>query len=170
MSAGAASEDTLDLAKLTAERPAAPVASEAPTVVVPASPPGRPLGQLVSRARGFLGRAPGARRILGKQAGDKPRRPWRKMSFRAEGSFAPVTTVVAEPAIPAPPPRHKKSWREQRWERRRRRRVFEEVLGWILVPLILITGYWGVKSGLNALGTTPTALIQGIKTAISSRS
>jgi hypothetical protein len=65
--------------------------------------------------------------------------------------------------------RAKKGWREQRWERRRRRRFVEEILGWILVPLILLGGYWGVKSGLNAVGTTPSALIQGIKTAISNR-
>jgi hypothetical protein len=65
--------------------------------------------------------------------------------------------------------RAKKSWREQRWERRRRRRFVEEVIGWIVVPIIVISGYYGVKSGLNALGTTPTALIQNVKTAISSR-
>lgn len=65
-----------------------------------------------------------------------------------------------------PPPRVRKSWREQRWERRRRRRFVEEVLGWILVPIILIALYWGVKAGLAALGTDLTSLIQGIKTAV----
>jgi hypothetical protein len=69
----------------------------------------------------------------------------------------------------APPQqqRVKKTWREKRWERRRRRRFTEEVLGWILVPIILIAVYWAVKAGLNAMGTNLTSLIQGIKTAIS---
>ena len=65
------------------------------------------------------------------------------------------------------PQRHRKTWREKRWERRRRRRFFEEVLGWILVPLIVLAVYWGVKAGLAAMGTDLTSLIQGIKTVIS---
>lgn len=65
------------------------------------------------------------------------------------------------------PQRSKKSWREKRWERRRRRRFTEEVLGWILVPLILVTGFWAVKAGLNALGTDFTSLVQGVRTALS---
>lgn len=65
------------------------------------------------------------------------------------------------------PQRVRKGWREKRWERRRRRRFTEEVLGWVLVPVILISGFWAVKAGLSAIGTTPTALIQGIKTAVS---
>lgn len=57
--------------------------------------------------------------------------------------------------------------REKRWIRRRRRIYTEEVLGWILVPVILISSYWAVKAGLNALGTNFTSLLQGIRTAIS---
>jgi hypothetical protein len=64
----------------------------------------------------------------------------------------------------------RKSWREQRWERRRRRRLFEEVVGWVVVPVVLVAGYWSVKAGLNAFGTTPTALIEGVKAVIASRS
>lgn len=64
-------------------------------------------------------------------------------------------------------PRVRKSGQEMRWERRRRRRFAEEVLGWVLVPVILLSVFWAVKAGLAALGTTPTALIQGIKTAVS---
>jgi hypothetical protein len=41
------------------------------------------------------------------------------------------------------------------------------VLGWVLVPFILVGGYWAVKASLNALGTTPTALVQGVRAAIS---
>jgi hypothetical protein len=58
----------------------------------------------------------------------------------------------------------KLSWREKRWERRRKRRMFEEVLGWILVPVILIALYWAVKAGLSALGTSPSAVIQALRT------
>jgi hypothetical protein len=62
----------------------------------------------------------------------------------------------------------RKTWREQRWERRRRRRWFEEVLGWILVPIIVFGAYWAVTAGLAALGTSPAALIQGVQTILSS--
>jgi hypothetical protein len=71
----------------------------------------------------------------------------------------PLETAPGQPATPA----QKLTWREQRWQRRRRRRVFEEVLGWILVPVILIAGYWAVVGGLNAAGTSPSALIAGIR-------
>jgi hypothetical protein len=64
---------------------------------------------------------------------------------------------------PAAAPRHRKSWREQRWERRRRRYVFEEVLGWILVPVIIIGAYWAIDAGLAAIGTSPGQIIDGIK-------
>lgn len=81
----------------------------------------------------------------------------------------PAETVV-EPEPFRRRQKLKRSWREQRWERRRRRRAAEEVLGWIVVPVILITGYWAIKAGLGALGTTPTALFQGLKAAFSGRS
>ena len=114
----------------------------------PAAPPGKP-----------------ARRL---------RRTWSRMRFRVGGSLGEATTAPAVPAVAVEEAegqqsrrqKQKKSWREQRWERRRKRRVFEEVLGWILVPLILLIAYWAVKSGLSALGTTPSALIQGIRAAI----
>ena len=72
------------------------------------------------------------------------------------------------PATPAPPaPARKLTWREKRWQRRRRRRLFEEILGWILVPVICVALYWSVRAGLNAAGTSPTAVIQAIKTLVS---
>jgi hypothetical protein len=65
---------------------------------------------------------------------------------------------------PAPiAPAQKLTWREKRWQRRRRRKVFEEILGWILVPIILVAGYWAVKAGLNAAGTSPSAIIAGVR-------
>ncbi len=69
------------------------------------------------------------------------------------------------PLEPTPTPQAQKlTWREKRWERRRKRRMFEEVLGWILVPVILIALYWAVKAGLSALGTSPSAVIQALTT------
>jgi hypothetical protein len=83
----------------------------------------------------------------------------------------PTAELHAGPLAPAAKPKKdKKSWREQRWERRRRRRLGEEVLAWILVPLILIGAFWAVKASLAAFGTTPTALIENIRTAVSGRS
>jgi len=58
------------------------------------------------------------------------------------------------------------TWREKRWERRRRRRFAEEVLGWILVPLILVGGYWLITAILGALGTSPGAILEGIEAVI----
>jgi len=64
------------------------------------------------------------------------------------------------PALTAPAA--KKTWREQRWERRRRRMWFEEMMGWILVPIILFSIYWIVDGFLAALGTSPSAIMAGI--------
>ena len=69
------------------------------------------------------------------------------------------TDLDRGPALPAA----RKSWREQRWERRRRRRYHEELLGWILVPLIVFGIYWAVDSTLGAMGTSPAALVQGVQ-------
>ena len=73
-----------------------------------------------------------------------------------ESALQPATSV----------PSTRKSWREQRWERRRRRRLHEEVLGWLLVPAIVFGCYWAVDATLGALGTSPAALVQGIQTII----
>jgi len=72
--------------------------------------------------------------------------------------------AAAHPATDAPAAvkRPKKTWREERWERRRRRMWFEEVLGWILVPLILVGLYYIVVALLGALGTSPSAIMNGI--------
>ncbi|HKG83472.1 MAG TPA: hypothetical protein VKB16_10035 [Beijerinckiaceae bacterium] len=83
----------------------------------------------------------------------------------SETHESPLETAPA-PAPPAPlpaAPPQRLTWREKRWQRRRRRRLFEEVLGWILVPIIVVACYWAVKAGLNAAGTSPSALIAGIR-------
>jgi hypothetical protein len=62
----------------------------------------------------------------------------------------------------------KLSWREKRYHRRRRRVWFEEILGWILVPVIILGCYWLLNIGLNAVGTSPAAIMEGIDAIISS--
>ncbi|MBF9234085.1 hypothetical protein [Microvirga alba] len=69
--------------------------------------------------------------------------------------------LEASPAIVA---KTRPSWREQRRARRRRRVWFEEILGWILVPLIIVGCYWMFELTLNALGTSTGAVINGIST------
>lgn len=63
-----------------------------------------------------------------------------------EGPLTPVST-------PAPP--QKLTRREERRRRRTRRHRGEELLGWILVPIIVYGIYWGINAGFDALGTTP---------------
>jgi hypothetical protein len=70
---------------------------------------------------------------------------------------APLETAPAAATGP-----QKKTWREQRWERRRRRIWFEELLGWILVPLIVFAAYWAIDMVLTGLGTSPAAIVNGI--------
>ncbi|MCJ2035458.1 hypothetical protein [Methylobacterium sp. J-068] len=67
-----------------------------------------------------------------------------------EGPLTPVST-----AQPMPP---KLTRREERQLRRRRRRRGEEILGWIVVPVIVVGIYWGVTAGLDFLGTSPGQL------------
>jgi len=62
----------------------------------------------------------------------------------------------------------KLSWREKRYRRRRRRVWFEEILGWILVPVIVVGCYWLLTILLNAVGTSPAAIMEGIDAIISS--
>jgi hypothetical protein len=67
-----------------------------------------------------------------------------------------VFAQVAEaPEQEARAPKQKLGWLEKRDRRRRRRKVFEEVLGWILVPAFLYLIYLGVK----AIGGIPKELI-----------
>ena len=60
----------------------------------------------------------------------------------------------------------KLSWREKRYQRRRRRMWLEEILGWILVPVIILGCYWFLEVGLSALGTSPAAIMEGIEAII----
>lgn len=53
--------------------------------------------------------------------------------------------------------------RERRWQRRRRRYVTEEILGWILVPIIIVAVYFGVTGILAAFGYTIDDLVEGAR-------
>lgn len=59
-------------------------------------------------------------------------------------------TPVSQPA-----PTKKLTRREERRRRRQRRRRGEEVLAWMLVPLICFGLYWGINAGFNFFGTSP---------------
>lgn len=70
------------------------------------------------------------------------------------------STLAAQAAEPAPDQAvaarpQKLGWFEKRDRRRRRRIMFEEVLGWILVPAFIYLIYLGVK----AVGGIPKELI-----------
>lgn len=62
----------------------------------------------------------------------------------------------------------KLSWRQQREVRRRRRVWFEEILAWILVPIIIVGGYWLFEGTLNALGMSTEAIVEGLRAVAAS--
>ena len=84
-----------------------------------------------------------------------------------------MTTEVQEGPLEAAPAVHvpvaKKTWREKRWERRRRRIWLEELLGWILVPIIIVGIYALVELGFSAMGTDLQTVIGGIGNIISGK-
>lgn len=79
------------------------------------------------------------------------------MFKRKSASLAAESGEVLQeaPAAPARPKKEKLGWFEKRDRRRRRRKIFEEVLGWILVPAFVYLIYLGVK----AVGGIPKELI-----------
>lgn len=74
------------------------------------------------------------------------------MFFRRKTESAALETGGE---IPARPAREKLGWLEKRARRRRRRVMFEEILGWILVPAFIYLIYLGVK----AIGGVPKEII-----------
>ena len=75
-------------------------------------------------------------------------------SLAADGGEVLQEAPVA-PTAPARPKKEKLGWFEKRARRRRRRIVFEEVLGWILVPAFIYLIYLGIKS----VGGVPKELV-----------
>jgi hypothetical protein len=63
-----------------------------------------------------------------------------------EGPLSPVTQQA---------PSKKPTWREERRLRRRRRKRGEEILAWVLVPVICFGIYWGISAGFDFFGTSP---------------
>lgn len=78
------------------------------------------------------------------------------MLFRrkSESAWAQDSEAAATAAAAAAP-KEKLGWFEKRARRRRRRIVFEEVLGWILVPAFLYLMWLGFQ----AIGGVPKEII-----------
>ncbi len=63
-----------------------------------------------------------------------------------EGPLAQTTYAPAPTKLTA---------REQRRRRRQRRKRGEEVLAWVLVPVICFGIYWGIAAGFEMMNTSP---------------
>ncbi len=79
----------------------------------------------------------------------------RKTESLAAESGEVLQEAPATPVAPARPKKEKLGWFEKRDRRRRRRKIFEEVLGWILVPAFIYLIYLGVQS----IGGIPKELV-----------
>lgn len=79
------------------------------------------------------------------------------MLFKRKSATLAVQSGEGAPEAEAParPAKEKLGWFEKRDRRRRRRKIFEEVLGWILVPAIVYLIYLGVQ----AVGGIPKEVI-----------
>lgn len=79
------------------------------------------------------------------------------MLFKRKSATLAAEAGEGMPAAQAParPAREKLGWFEKRDRRRRRRKIFEEVLGWVLVPALIYLIYLGIK----AVGGIPKELI-----------
>ena len=80
---------------------------------------------------------------------------------------------VSSPVAPQQPVRRKLTWREARRKRRKARRRGEEILAWILVPVIVIGIWLGISATLEFFGTTPGQVfdqLQQVKQALEKRS
>jgi len=71
----------------------------------------------------------------------------------------------------AAPAKPKLSWGEKRDRRRRRRKLFEEALGWLLVPALLYGAYLafqavgGIPRELQDFGMEVFAMLMGSRSA-----
>lgn len=63
-------------------------------------------------------------------------------------------TLAPAPA-PQKPAKKKLTWREARRKRRKARKRGEELLAWVLVPVMLLGLYWGIASAFDYFNTTP---------------
>lgn len=89
---------------------------------------------------------------------------WRARRAQArEAAAARVAQPGPEAAEAARP--HKLTAKEKRWRRRRNRLVFEEALGWVLVPVIVVGLYFAMLGGLAMFGMSIDDLVQGLNVA-----
>lgn len=89
---------------------------------------------------------------------------WRARRAEArEAAAARVAQPGAEAVETARP--HKLTAKEKRWRRRRNRLVFEEALGWVLVPVIVVGLYFAMLGGLAMFGMSIDDLVQGLNVA-----
>jgi len=97
---------------------------------------------------------------------DEPRS--RKSGFFGSGLFKSgpsARRAGAERARPQARAEELATPKQQRWRRRRRRHLFEEILGWILVPVILFGLYWAVVGGLAIFGLSIDDAVVGMQEA-----
>ena len=83
------------------------------------------------------------------------------MQDTREGPARPVAMPAPEPVAPAATPPQarakppKLTRREARRQRRKTRKRYEEILAWIVVPLICIGLYWAAMATFDFFGTDP---------------
>lgn len=77
------------------------------------------------------------------------------MLFRRKAQAALPADGEAIPQAAARAPKEKLGWFEARARRRRRRIIFEEVVGWIVVPAMLYL----VWLGYRAIGGVPKEIV-----------
>ena len=90
--------------------------------------------------------------------------------MNSDAQEEPLTLVATPPQeLAAPRPL---TARERRHRRRRARHRGEEILGWILVPVIVIGIVWGANAVLEAMGTSPGVVwdqLMQVKAALSKK-
>jgi hypothetical protein len=85
-------------------------------------------------------------------------------AFRRSRAERRALAAAQAEAAPVEPRRQALTAKERRWERRRKRYLFEEILGWILVPIILVAIYYFVLWVLELSGIAPHVLVEGLQT------
>lgn len=160
--------------------PPAPTAPDPTMQIAPERHP-RNMGGLVDHEAGHAGFAERARNLAAFAGGAvagfagstlQRLRAWRAArSARREAvtETAPVASAreyadpLAQPRPRQPRKPQKLTAKERRWQRRRRRHVAEEILGWILVPIILVALYYALIGGLALFGMTMDDLMDGLR-------
>lgn len=100
---------------------------------------------------------------------EEPRRGGLLDRFRRARARTPARTErrPERRARPARPEAHRgpPTPKEERWRRRKRRYLMEEILGWILVPIIVVGVYFAFVWGLSLFGLTLDDVVAGAQQA-----